>query len=67
MLQKNNHSAAWYVAQTPLPRAIQGVKGAMQPGRIIAQKGRNRGAMKIANPVPKRARKKTQRKIQLTN
>ena len=53
-LQKKKHSAACNVAQTPLPRAIQMVEGAVPPGKTIAQKGRKKGAMNFAIPVPER-------------
>jgi hypothetical protein len=33
------------------------VEGAVPPGETIAQKGRKKGAMNIAIPVPERARK----------
>jgi hypothetical protein len=53
--------------QTPLPRAIQMVR-VEQPAKTIAQKERNKGAMKISVSVPERARKTiNQMKIRLMN
>jgi hypothetical protein len=65
--RKEKNSAACYVAQAQLPRAIQLVKGAVPPGKTIAQKGRKKGTMNIAIPVPEQARKNNKSKEDSTD